>query len=136
MGQPYAYAKNLATFAPMGPWIVTKKELPDPRNLKMDVRINGKTTRSGNTGKMIFDPYQVLAYCSDYTLMEAGDIIALGTFAGEKKIVAGDVVELEVDKIGTLRNRVVQPNTPWPNRDVRGASTWTRRCARTGNKCS
>ena len=39
MGQPYAYAKNLATFAPMGPWIVTKKELPDPRNLKMDVRI-------------------------------------------------------------------------------------------------
>ncbi|HLI23249.1 MAG TPA: fumarylacetoacetate hydrolase family protein, partial [Stellaceae bacterium] len=44
MGQPYAYAKNLATFAPIGPWIVTKKELPDPRNLKMDVRINGKVT--------------------------------------------------------------------------------------------
>lgn len=115
MGQPYAYAKNFATFCPMGPWIVTAKELGDPRNLKMEVRINGKVTRSGNSSEMIFDPFEVLAYCSDYTPMEAGDMIALGTFSGEKKVVAGDVVELEVEKIGTLRNRVVQPNTPWPN---------------------
>jgi 2,4-diketo-3-deoxy-L-fuconate hydrolase len=115
MGQPYAYAKNLATFCPMGPWIVTSKELGDPRNLKMDVRINGKVTRSGNTSQMIFDPFEVLAYCSDYTPMEAGDMIALGTFAGDKKIVAGDVVELEVERIGTLRNRVTQPNIPWSN---------------------
>lgn len=115
MGQPYAYAKNFATFCPMGPWIVTAREIGDPRNLRMEVRINGKVTRSGNSSEMIFDPYEVLAYCSDYTPMEAGDIIALGTFSGEKKIVAGDVVELEIEKIGTLRNRVVQPNTPWPN---------------------
>ena len=112
MGQPYAYAKNLATFCPMGPWIVTAKELGDPRNLKMDVRINGKVTRSGNPSEMIFDPFEVLAYCSDYTPMEAGDIIALGTFSGDKKIVAGDVVELDIEKIGTLRNRVVQSKTP------------------------
>jgi 2-keto-4-pentenoate hydratase/2-oxohepta-3-ene-1,7-dioic acid hydratase in catechol pathway len=115
MGQPYAYAKNFATFCPMGPWIVTARELGDPRNLEMDVRINGKVTRTGNSSEMIFDPFEVLAYCSDYTPMEAGDIIALGTFAGEKKIVAGDVVELTVEKIGTLRNRVVQANAPWPN---------------------
>jgi 2,4-diketo-3-deoxy-L-fuconate hydrolase len=115
MGQPYAYAKNLATFCPMGPWIVTGKELGDPRNLKMDVRINGKVIRSGNSGDMIFDPYEVLAYCSDYTPMEAGDIIALGTFAGDKKIVAGDLVELDVERIGTLRNRVVQSNATWSN---------------------
>jgi 2-keto-4-pentenoate hydratase/2-oxohepta-3-ene-1,7-dioic acid hydratase in catechol pathway len=115
MGQPYAYAKNFASFAPMGPWIVTKKELPDPRNLKMDVRINGKVTRSGNTGKMIFDPYEVLAYCSDYTPMQAGDIISLGTFAGDKEIHAGDTVELEIEKIGVLRNRVVAAKAPWLN---------------------
>ena len=115
MGQPYAYAKNLATFAPMGPWIVTKKELPDPRNLKMDVRINGKVTRSGNTGKMIFDPFTVLAYCSDYTPMQAGDIISLGTFAGDKEIHAGDTVELEIEKIGILRNKVVPSKAPWPS---------------------
>lgn len=115
MGQPYAYAKNLATFAPMGPWIVTRKELPDPRNLKMDVRVNGKVTRSGNTSKMIFDPYVVLAYCSDYTPMQAGDIISLGTFAGNKEIHAGDVLELEIEKIGVLRNRVVAAKAPWPS---------------------
>ncbi len=115
MGQPYAYAKNLASFAPMGPWIVTSKEIPDPRNLKMDVRINGKVTRSGNSGKMIFDPYTVLAYCSDYTPMQAGDIISLGTFAGDKQIKAGDTVELEIEKIGILRNKVVASKAVWPS---------------------
>ncbi len=113
MGQPYAYAKNFATFAPMGPWIVTRKELPDARGLKMDVRINGKVTRSVNSGKMIFDPYEILAYCSDYTPMQAGDIISLGTFAGDKEIHAGDTVELEIEKIGVLRNRVVAAKAPW-----------------------
>ncbi len=115
MGQPYAYAKNFATFCPMGPWIVTAAELGDPRNLAMTVRVNGKVTRRGNSAQMIFDPFEVLAYCSDYTPMEAGDIIALGTFAGDKKIVAGDVVELEVERIGTLRNRVVAAKAPWRN---------------------
>jgi 2-keto-4-pentenoate hydratase/2-oxohepta-3-ene-1,7-dioic acid hydratase in catechol pathway len=97
----------------MGPCVVTRKELPDARNLKMDVRINGKTTRSGNTSKMIFDPYTVLAYCSDYTPMLAGDVISLGTFAGDKELHAGDVVELEIEKIGVLRNRVVAAKAPW-----------------------
>ena len=115
MGQPYAYAKNLATFAPIGPWIVTKKELPDPRNLNMEVRVNGKVTRKGNSSKMIFDPYEVLAYCSDYTPMQAGDIISLGTFAGDKEIRAGDTVELEIEKIGVLRNRVVAAKAAWPS---------------------
>jgi 2-keto-4-pentenoate hydratase/2-oxohepta-3-ene-1,7-dioic acid hydratase in catechol pathway len=113
MGQPYSYAKNFATFCPIGPWVVTKKEIGDPRNLKMEVRINGKVTRADNSGKMIFDPFQVLAYCSDYTPMEAGDIISLGTFAGDKAIKAGDVVELEVEKIGTLRNKVVESKAKW-----------------------
>jgi 2,4-diketo-3-deoxy-L-fuconate hydrolase len=115
MGQPYDYAKNLATFCPMGPWIVTRRELPDARNLKMDVRINGKVTRSGSTSKMIFDPYEVLAYCSDYTPMLAGDVISLGTFAGDKELKAGDTVELEIEKIGILRNRVVPAKAAWRN---------------------
>ena len=115
MGQPYSYAKNFATFCPMGPWVVTKGELGDPRNLNMAVRINGKVTRSGNSKQMIFDPFEVLAYCSDYTPMQAGDIISLGTFAGDKAIKAGDVVELEVERIGTLRNRVVASKAAWSN---------------------
>jgi 2,4-didehydro-3-deoxy-L-rhamnonate hydrolase len=115
MGQPYSYAKNFATFCPMGPWVVTRRELGDPRNLNMAVRINGKVTRSGNSKQMIFDPFEVLAYCSDYTPMQAGDVISLGTFAGDKAIKAGDVVELEVERIGTLRNRVVASKAAWSN---------------------
>jgi 2-keto-4-pentenoate hydratase/2-oxohepta-3-ene-1,7-dioic acid hydratase in catechol pathway len=115
MNQPYDYAKNFATFCPMGPWVVTQRELPDARDLKMDVRINGKVTRSGSTSKMIFDPYEVLAYCSDYTPMLAGDVISLGTFAGDKELHAGDTVELEIEKIGTLRNRVVPAKAAWRN---------------------
>jgi 2-keto-4-pentenoate hydratase/2-oxohepta-3-ene-1,7-dioic acid hydratase in catechol pathway len=113
MGQPYSYAKNFATFCPMGPWIVTAKELPDPRNLKQEVRINGKVTRKGNTKDMIFDPFDVLAYCSDYAPLEAGDVISLGTYSGDKQIRAGDVVELDTDKIGVLRNRVVKAKAEW-----------------------
>lgn len=113
MGQPYAYAKNFATFCPMGPWIVTAKELPDARGLAMQVRVNGEVRREGNSRDMIFDPYEVLAYCSDYTVMEAGDIISLGTYAGHKRLAAGDTVELEIEKIGVLRNKVVASSTPW-----------------------
>ena len=115
MGQPYAYAKNFATFCPMGPWVVTKKELPDPHNLAMEVRVNGETRRSGSTANMIFDAYEVLAYCSDYTQMEAGDIISLGTFAGDKELHDGDELELEIEKIGVLRNRVAASAETWAN---------------------
>ena len=115
MGQPYSYAKNFHTFCPIGPWVVTRKELPDARNLAMEVRINGKSRRKGSTKDMIFDPYEVLAYCSDYTVMEPGDVISLGTFAGLKRIEAGDVVELEIERIGTLRNGVVAAPRPWRN---------------------
>jgi 2,4-diketo-3-deoxy-L-fuconate hydrolase len=115
MGQPYSYAKNFATFCPIGPWVVTRRELPDPRNLDMEVRINGQSRRRGNTKDMIFDPYEVLAYCSDYTRMEPGDVISLGTFAGLKRIEAGDQVELEVAGIGTLANKVVAAKHPWRN---------------------
>ena len=115
MGQPYSYAKNFATFCPMGPWIVTAKELPNPGNLKQEVRVNGKVRRRGNTKDMIFDPAQVLAYCSDYAPLQAGDVISLGTYAGDKELKAGDTVELVTDKIGTLRNKVVKSKAPWPS---------------------
>ena len=115
MGQPYSYAKNFATFCPIGPWVVTRAELPDARNLDMEVRVNGESRRKGNSKDMIFDPWEVLAYCSDYTAMEPGDVISLGTFAGLKRIVAGDEVELIIDRIGTLANRVVAAKAPWRN---------------------
>ncbi len=117
MNQPYDYAKNLATFCPMGPWVVTQRELPDARNLKMDVRINGKVTRSGSTSKMIFDPYEVLAYCSDYTPMLAGDVISLGQClrGATRNCTPATRSSFEIEKIGTLRNRVVPAKAAWRN---------------------
>ena len=105
MGQPYSYAKNFADLLPDRPWVVTRRELPDARNLDMEVRVNGASRRKGNTKDMIFDPYEALAYCSDYTVMEPGDVISLGTFAGFKRIEAGDDVELEIARIGTLQQQ-------------------------------
>jgi 2-keto-4-pentenoate hydratase/2-oxohepta-3-ene-1,7-dioic acid hydratase in catechol pathway len=115
MGQPYSYAKNFATFCPIGPWVVTKSEIPDPDNLAMEVRLNGDVRRAGNSSKMIFKTFETLAYCSDYTPMEAGDIISLGTYAGDKQLTAGDSLELEIEKIGVLRNRVVAAPNSWGN---------------------
>lgn len=115
MGQPYSYAKNFATFCPIGPWVVTKKELGDPANLEMRVRINGKVIREGNSKDMIFSTHEVVAYCSDYAGLEAGDIISLGTFSGDKQIRPGDEVELEIEKIGVLHNNVVQTEAKWRN---------------------
>jgi 2-keto-4-pentenoate hydratase/2-oxohepta-3-ene-1,7-dioic acid hydratase in catechol pathway len=63
---------------------------------------------------MIFDPFEVIAYCSDYAPLEAGDVISLGTYAGDKQIKAGDTVEMVTDKIGTLTNKVVKAPAPWP----------------------
>jgi len=120
MGQPYSYAKNFATFCPIGPCVVTKKEIGDPSNLAMSVRINGKVIRQGNSSDMIFSTHEVIAYCSDYAGLEAGDIISLGTFAGDKQIRPGDEVELEIEKIGVLRNRVVQTETKWRNLNANG----------------
>jgi 2-keto-4-pentenoate hydratase/2-oxohepta-3-ene-1,7-dioic acid hydratase in catechol pathway len=115
MKQPYAYAKNFATFCPMGPWVVTKKEVGDPSKLDMQVRVNGHVTRSGNSGQMIFSTHEVIAYCSDYAGLEAGDIISLGTFDGEKQLHPGDELELEIEKLGVLKNRVVPSEVPWRN---------------------
>ena len=81
----------------------------------MSVRINGKVTRSGNSKQMIFDPFEVLAYCSDYTPMQAGDIISPAPSRARRRSDAGDVVELEVERIGTLRKRWRHPK-PWGNR--------------------
>jgi hypothetical protein len=98
-----------------GPWIVTAAELCDPSNPRVEVRINGEVRRSGTTADMIFNPFEVPAYCSDYTPMEAGDIISLGIYGGRKRIAAGDVIEMETEGIGVLRNRVVKARAPWRN---------------------
>ena len=100
------------TFAPVGPCMTTKDEIPDPHNLRIACRVNGETKQDANTGHMIFNCAEIVEFTSTLVTLEPGDIISTGTPAGvghpDQKLVDGDVVEVEIEKIGVLRNPVVQ----------------------------
>lgn len=105
--------KCLDTFAPMGPWLVTKDEIPDPENLKIELRLNGETMQSSNTMNLIFGIAYLVSFLSRLMTLEPGDIIATGTPAGvgfaHKPPVflrTGDTVEVEIEGLGILRNGV------------------------------
>jgi 2-keto-4-pentenoate hydratase/2-oxohepta-3-ene-1,7-dioic acid hydratase in catechol pathway len=105
-------AKTLDTFAPMGPWIVTRDAIPDPMHLRIETRINGGVRQEGNTRDMVHSIPNLIAYLSQMTLLP-GDIIGTGSPGGgglsnpEWMLQAGDVVECEIEDIGVLRNGVV-----------------------------
>ncbi|RRR76120.1 MAG: FAA hydrolase family protein [Candidatus Viridilinea halotolerans] len=112
--QQFFFSKSLDGAAPMGPWIVTADELPDPHNLHIQLRLNGETMQEGHTSQFIFDiPTCIATFTSGVTL-EAGDIIATGTPSGvgmgmtpQRWLQSGEVLEAEVEGIGVLRNVVV-----------------------------
>lgn len=105
--------KDFKNANPMGPWIVTADEIPDPYNLEMIVRINGEERGRGNTGSMHWKFEDVIARISLDDELHAGEFIASGTVGNGSGLESlsflkdGDVVELEVEKIGVLRNRVL-----------------------------
>lgn len=106
--------KTLDTFAPCGPALVVN-EISDPQNLNISTRVNGQTLQQSNTQYMIFSVAETIAYISRLLTLEAGDIIATGTpeGVGFKRnppifLHDGDIVEVEVEGIGTLRNPVVR----------------------------
>ena len=106
--------KNFPTAAPLGPWVVTKDEIPDPHNLRLITRVNGEVRQNANTGTQIFHiPAQVAWY--SHAGLYPGDIISTGTPAGVAAgykgegswyLKNGDEIESEIEKIGVLRNVV------------------------------
>jgi len=100
------------TYAPMGPALVTKDEIPNPDNLRISLRVNGVTKQDANTGQMIFNVAELIEFISTLVTLEPGDIISTGTPSGvghpNQRLKDGDVVEVEIEKIGILRNPVVQ----------------------------
>jgi len=99
--------KSFDTFGPIGPQIVLTEDIGDPQNLRIQGRINGETKQDSNTKHMIFSIPEIIAYISkNFTLMP-GDIISTGTPKGVARIKHGDVVEVEIEKIGILRNPVI-----------------------------
>ncbi|WP_322487837.1 fumarylacetoacetate hydrolase family protein [Chloroflexus sp.] len=110
----FFYSKSLDGSAPMGPWIVTADEIPDPHALGIRLRLNGELVQNSVTRDMIFDIPTCIATFSHGITLEPGDIIATGTPAGvgmgmtpQRWLQAGDVMEAEIDGIGVLRNEVV-----------------------------
>lgn len=99
--------KSLDTFGPIGPQIVLHKDMPDPQNLNIYCRLNGKTVQEGNTSQMIFTIPEIIAFISGNFTLLPGDIILTGTPSGVGPLSHGDTVEVDIESIGVLTNTVV-----------------------------
>ena len=113
----FSFSKAIDTFCPIGPWIVTADEIPDPHALAMELRVNGEIRQQGTTADLLIKIPQLVAYHSPQGY-SAGDILTTGTISGVAAVQPnpfdfylrpGDVVEASIEGIGTLRNQVV----PW-----------------------
>jgi 2-keto-4-pentenoate hydratase/2-oxohepta-3-ene-1,7-dioic acid hydratase in catechol pathway len=102
-------AKASDTFGPLGPWIVTGVNYQDAL---LETRVNGKTLQSQRTKDLIFDIPTIVSYVSQYITLMPGDVIYTGTPGTTSAMKPGDVVEVEIEGIGVLRNRVVKAGTP------------------------
>ena len=109
----FARSKSFDTFTPLGPVIVTADEIADPQKLMIRTRLNGEVMQEESTGDMIFGCAELIAYLSRFITLEPGDVVSTGTPSGvgvaRKPPVYmknGDTVEIEIDGIGTLKNRI------------------------------
>ncbi len=115
-GGQWVKGKSADSFAPMGPFLATRDEIPDAQRLDMWLTVNGETRQKSTTGHMIFDVATLVSYVSDFMTLLPGDVISTGTPAGvglgmkpsPRYLRAGDVVELGVSGLGQARQRVVE----------------------------
>lgn len=111
--QQWYKGKGLDGFCPLGPWLVTRDELPDPQDLRLRLRVNGAPKQDASTNDMIFTVTKLIAAWSEGMTIEPGDLLMTGTPSGvgfarkpPEYLQPGDVVECEIDGIGLLRNPV------------------------------
>ena len=112
----FTMGKSFDTHGPIGPWIVTADEVPDPHALDLRCFVNGELRQSNNTGQMIHNLWAQIAYLSTAFTLETGDLIATGTPEGvgvgmepPRFLQPGDVVRCEIDGIGAIENSVTAP---------------------------
>lgn len=106
--------KALDTFAPMGPWIVTTDEIPDPQTLGIRCLVNGDVRQDDTTAHMVFSVARIIEFITDAITLEPGDVIYTGTPPGvghgctpPAYLAAGDTVRVEIDRIGAIENQIV-----------------------------
>jgi 2-keto-4-pentenoate hydratase/2-oxohepta-3-ene-1,7-dioic acid hydratase in catechol pathway len=113
----FSFCKAIDTFCPLGPWIVTPDEIPDPHDLRMELRVNGEARQVSHSGRMSVTIPEILGHYSPLGY-SAGDVLSTGTVSGVASfsedaaalyLKPGDVMEAEIERIGVLRNPVV----PW-----------------------
>jgi 2-keto-4-pentenoate hydratase/2-oxohepta-3-ene-1,7-dioic acid hydratase in catechol pathway len=109
----FTRGKGIDTFAPCGPWITTKDEISDPQNLAIITRVNGEVRQNSSSLNMVIPIKRIISSLSSVMTIEAGDIISTGTPAGvamsmadPKYLKDGDIVEIAIEKLGKIRNRV------------------------------
>ncbi|MGI8870549.1 MAG: fumarylacetoacetate hydrolase family protein [Mycobacteriales bacterium] len=112
-GGQWIKGKSAETFNPLGPWLVTADEVPDPQALRLSLSVNGESRQDGTTFDMIFGVHHVVWYLSQFMVLEPGDLINTGTPAGvalgmpeQPYLKSGDVIELEVEGLGRQRQQV------------------------------
>lgn len=111
----FCFSKSIDSFCPLGPWIVTPDEIPNPRDLRMELRVNGQARQVSHSGRMSVTIPEILAHYSPLGY-SAGDVLSTGTVSGvaafsedpaSKYLKPGDVVEAEIERIGVLRNPII-----------------------------
>jgi 2,4-didehydro-3-deoxy-L-rhamnonate hydrolase len=112
-GSQWDKGKGCDSFGPIGPWLVTKDEVPDPQNLRLWLELNGKRVQDGSTATMIFGVREIVSYLSRFMTLNPGDVIATGTPPGvgmgrkpQRFLGAGDTVRLGVEGLGEQRQTV------------------------------
>jgi 2-keto-4-pentenoate hydratase/2-oxohepta-3-ene-1,7-dioic acid hydratase in catechol pathway len=110
----FTRAKGIDTFAPCGPWITTKDEIYDPQDLEIITKVNGEIRQKSSSGNMVLPIHKIVSSLSRVITMEEGDIISTGTPAGvamsmkdPKYLKDGDIVEISIQSLGTIKNKVV-----------------------------
>jgi 2,4-didehydro-3-deoxy-L-rhamnonate hydrolase len=113
-GGQWVKGKSCDTFAPLGPFLCTRDEVPDEQDISLWLSVNGESMQRGNTRSMIFGVRQLVSYVSEFMTLLPGDVISTGTPAGvgmgrtpPRFLAPGDVCELGIDGLGTARQRVV-----------------------------
>jgi 2-keto-4-pentenoate hydratase/2-oxohepta-3-ene-1,7-dioic acid hydratase in catechol pathway len=112
----FSLGKSFANFAPMGPWLTTADEVPDPNDLAIATSLNGQTVQSSNTRDMVFSVAQLIAYLSSVCELRRGDLIFTGTPEGVGRgrtppvyLKPGDIVVTSIERLGTIRNVAIAP---------------------------
>ena len=111
----FVRSKSLDTFCPIGPWLATPEEIPDPQNLSIKCIVNGEVMQDSNTNDMVFSVAELVSFCSQAFTLEPGDVIATGTPGGvgwfrepRRMLKDGDEVIVEIERVGRLVNHCVE----------------------------